>query len=648
MLRRSLLELSARRLSYIKRVPRQITAQNPSLYACSLREFSTTPKQNVNGRSGPPPPSRKSSESEGGVSKALIGSVAIGTAMMVAYSTGYLDPYLGREPRVSAFPPKLDSEGKNLQELMKESGAPVDSLWAGEQSNSSNMENAEKSINSLSQPVPSEDPSKTELGSQNLEESTPAETNVNAQEELPKSSNDSLTAEAVNVNFDSSEKESIGTETLDNTTKELKVTEEAPSCSHADTISQDNRAESQEEHLSSEDKPKDVQSSVEEPQQSLLDEYNLSSGAEGNTAEIPESGNSSLEKEAPNDTSKNSDDMYLSKDGKLILDFLQALHAAEQRQAELDACIYSEEKRLMKEKYEKDLKDARARELMYAQEVAMLEKEIKKETAKSAAALKSLQEKAEERLNIELEQKEKETELKLKEVQEFAKAKLAVAIAGVKAAQLEEMAEANINALCMAFYARSEEARQTHSVHKLALGALALEDALSKGLPIQPEVDAIRTYPNIVDNDTLIDLVLSSLPEEIHSRGTDTPLQLNQKASKLLLNFFDEMKGQLRHFSLIPPGGGGILTHSLAYIASFLKVKEADKSGNGIESVINRVQSLLAEGKLAEAADILESGVQGSDALNVVGDWVKRARNRAISEQALMLLHSYTTCMSLT
>lgn len=26
-----------------------------------------------------------------------------------------------------------------------------------------------------------------------------------------------------------------------------------------------------------------------------------------------------------------------------------------------------------------------------------------------------------------------------------------------------------INALCMAFYARSEEARQTHSVHKLAL-----------------------------------------------------------------------------------------------------------------------------------------------------------------------------------
>ncbi|XP_056851449.1 MICOS complex subunit MIC60, mitochondrial-like [Raphanus sativus] len=52
-----------------------------------------------------------------------------------------------------------------------------------------------------------------------------------------------------------------------------------------------------------------------------------------------------------------------------------------------------------------------------------------------------------------------------------------------------------IKALCMAaFYARSEEARQSHSVHKLALGALALEDTLSKGLPIQKEIDIISTY----------------------------------------------------------------------------------------------------------------------------------------------------------
>lgn len=41
-------------------------------------------------------------------------------------------------------------------------------------------------------------------------------------------------------------------------------------------------------------------------------------------------------------------DGYISKDGKLVLDFLQAIHAAESRQAELDAQMYAEEKRALK------------------------------------------------------------------------------------------------------------------------------------------------------------------------------------------------------------------------------------------------------------------------------------------------------------
>ena len=62
-------------------------------------------------------------------------------------------------------------------------------------------------------------------------------------------------------------------------------------------------------------------------------------------------------------------------------------------------------------------------------------------------------------------------------------------------------------------------------------GALALEDALSKGLPIQSEIKALHTYLEGIDKDSLLDLVLSSLPEEILKHGTDTQLQLNQKAS---------------------------------------------------------------------------------------------------------------------
>lgn len=130
-----------------------------------------------------------------------------------------------------------------------------------------------------------------------------------------------------------------------------------------------------------------------------------------------------------------------------------------------------------------------------------------------------------------------------------------------------------INALCMAFYARSEEARQTHSVHKLALvswffsfqftcwlypclalvcllylaifflsmegiytlilqGTLALEDALSNGLPIRAELDALYKAFEGIDRESLLGLVLSSLPDDIVNHGIDTPLQLSQKASQ--------------------------------------------------------------------------------------------------------------------
>ncbi|CAI0554456.1 unnamed protein product [Linum tenue] len=365
---------------------------------------------------------------------------------------------------------------------------------------------------------------------------------------------------------------------------------------------------------------------------------------------------------------------YVTKDGKLVMDFLQAIHAAEKRQAELDAQVFTQEKRALKEKYEKQLRDSRARELMRAEEAAILDKEIKRERAKAAAAVRSVEEKMEEKLKMELEQKEAEAEAEVKRIQELAKAELTAAIASEKATQIEKIAEANLNidALCMAFFARSEEARQIHSVHKLALGALALEDALSQGLPIQKELEDLSAYLEDTDKDSLVQLVLSTLPEETRQSGTDTVLQLNQKACSFSLNHFilvhiktftsfspfdrlivsigkfNALKGKLRHHILIPPGGGGILAHAMAQIASWLRLKEVDPSGDGIESVISRVQTLLSEGKLAEAADALQDGVRGSQAEQMAGDWVRRAKNRAITEQALTVLQSYATCISLT
>ncbi|KAK9713430.1 hypothetical protein RND81_06G026500 [Saponaria officinalis] len=631
MLRRSILALSHRRLS-IRRVPNQATAQtSPSL--CFRRDFASVPP-------GPGPTSNPSG-SKSNFPKVLVGSAAIGACFFAAYSGGYLDDVLGKKQQ-DATSMNVRSDNISSEKLPK---ADKNSQHSYNVKEPLPVQTGEDSQSADYHAEDAKDLTESQSGvdshvDSNIPEPTLASTQVQMNE-VPKSSD----------GIDGKDAALCNSSTGPDTSKDGIVNSEKSSEDTADRISSEEQAnnglpEPNEELSAVRNQSLDAESQIEvkdtpsyEQKQSpsLLTTYSLNDEADEKDSMLSEHSvkESSLKEETPRSASEDKGD------GKLIMDFLQAIHAAEQRQAELDALVLAKEKRALKDKYEKELKDARARELRYAEEAAMLEKEVKKERAKAAAALKSLQEKAEERLKMALEEKERDVELKLKEVQEFAKAELAASIAREKAAQIERMAEANLNidALCMAFYARSEEARQTHSVHKLALGALALEDALSNGLPVQAELNALGLYIESVDKDSLLQLAVSSLPEDVRLHGTDTVLNLNQK--------FNAIKGSLRHFSLIPPNGGGILTHSLARVASFLKVKEADQSGDGIESVINKVESLLAAGKLAEAANVLEDGVKGSKASEVVSDWLRSVRNRAIAEQALVLLQSYATSMSL-
>uniref|UniRef100_A0A5B7A9L1 MICOS complex subunit MIC60 n=1 Tax=Davidia involucrata TaxID=16924 RepID=A0A5B7A9L1_DAVIN len=649
MLRRSILELSSRQS--VRRIPTRITTQIP-LYLSSRKEFSVASQQNApkgSGSTGNP------TDSGSYLSKIVIGSVALGAAVMTAYQTGYLDKVLVKEQHSALESAKTDSVNKDSLESLRSNEDSEDDKRLREQTvmpniqeskvSSPNVEHAEKNTDTHSFLPHLEDSSRSEGESQfhvkdvselrHEDDITPMQ---EKEKELPSSPQSSMTSddESTNARTPLEESPEMKSPEMKPRIEQQGAVEITPIITQANAIPKENEMKSMPpQDLTTKYLPEDASVNGLEQPSSLLDAYYLRDKAEETSA------TSSNEHKDSIGVIEDMNDVHISKDGKLVLDFLQAIHAAEKRQAELDAHIFAEEKRIVKEKYEKELKDARAKELMYAEEVAMLDKDLNKERVKAAAALKSLQEKLEEKREMELEQKEAEAELKLKKIQELAKAELASAIASEKASQIEKMTEANlhINALCMAFYAQSKEARQSHSVHKLALGALALEDALSKGLPIQKEIDALHIYLEGIDKDSLLDLVLSSLPEETRKYGTDTLLQLNHK--------FDALKGTLRHFSLIPPGGGGILAHSLAHVASLLKVREVDQSGDGIESLINRVESFLAEGKLSEAADTLEESVKGSQAAEIVGDWVWCARNRAITEQALTLLQSYATSISL-
>ncbi|XP_030468674.2 MICOS complex subunit MIC60, mitochondrial isoform X1 [Syzygium oleosum] len=638
---RSILELPAR--PSFKRIPRQIAGQQRSLYLSSRREFSTAAPQNAStGKPGKPP------ESGSSLPKFILGGIAVSAAFMAAYQSGYLDHMLGKEKHDSLETSRIgldlknqDANSQDAKSLHRFEEEKV--LTGGEVLKDLSPQMSDGKKDDIQPVAPRSDAlneSEIDVQSHSQDKSEFALGESNALSQLEESPTADMISNVESTDSAVSSERSHDTQSPMISGSKLPDEEVGQLSSQASSVTDlDETKVMPHQDLVAEERQEDASGHIIETPGSLLESYHLKDKSEERS---PPSLNRDIDIEAFASAIEESNDGVATKDGKLILDFLQAIHVAEKRQAELDARHFAEEKRKMKEKYEKDLKDAIARDLMHAEEAALLDKELKRERAKAAAALAALQQKLEEKHILELEQKESEAEMKLKKVEELAKAEMVSAIAREKAAQIEKMAEANlhINALCMAFYARSEEARQSHSVHKLALGALALEDALSKGLPIKAEIEALQTYLEGIDKDSVLDLVLSSLPEETIFHGSDTMLQLNHQ--------FDTLKGTLRHFSLIPPGGGGILAHSLARVASWLKIKEGGHSGDGIESIISRVESYLAEGKLAEAADALDEGLQGSQAAEIVRVWVRQARNRAIAEQALTLLQSFATSVSLT
>ncbi|CAN1224563.1 MICOS complex subunit mic60 [Linum grandiflorum] len=623
---RSILALSSRRS--IQRFPRQI---NPPLVPSVSKDFSTKSHQNVGqpGGAGQPPKSKSS------LPAVLLGSTALAGAAFLAYQSGYLDQFISKEQQLGDKSP-IEVKGTHMRKDVvpiiapetkkSDDVVPVEQDVAAEiDIDVARIEDVPKII-TQTEPTAVEDDKKadlrTDLPRQEVEEKTEPSVDFEQKHDTQTSDHQQdLSSEKGEIPSQVEELskpivedatsvpgENLSSEGSHRTVNPESASNEEPNREgEAPVISKENEIKT----LSADHSAEPVKSEVELGKgvgaPNLLNTYHLKE----NTEIIP-----STEGPGEEGSTEESAEGYLTKDGKLVMDFLQAIHAAEKRQHELDARVFTGEKRALQEKYEKELRDSRVRELMRAEEAAMLDKEIKRVKAKAAAAVRAVEEKSEEKLRLELEQKEAEAETNMKRVQELAKAELAAAIASEKAAQIERIAEANLH------------------------GALALEDALSQGLPIQKELEALGSFLEGTDKDSLVQLVLSTLPEETRHTGTDTVLQLNQK--------FNALKGTLRHHILIPPGGGGILTHAMAQIASWLRLKEVDPSGDGIESVISKVQTLLSEGKLAEAADALQEGVGGSQAEQVASDWVRRAKNRAITEQALTVLQSYATCISLT
>ncbi|KAJ7517690.1 hypothetical protein O6H91_21G035500 [Diphasiastrum complanatum] len=302
-----------------------------------------------------------------------------------------------------------------------------------------------------------------------------------------------------------------------------------------------------------------------------------------------------------------------SKDDKPAIDIVAAIHAAEQRQAQIDAAAFVEQLQNVEDRYQRELKDVRAKMLMYAEHAKRL-------------------------------QQEEASKLKQEETQLLAKVEALAAFVEEKVAFLKELGDVKlqVEALHAAFNARSEEARQSHTVHKLALGTFSLEDAMLRGDPVQKEVALVLESAGGPGTDPLVYAAVMSLPAEAIKDGTRTPVELQEKFSKI--------RRQLSELALIPVAGGGVLTHALAWLASSLKVSEEGSrdANNGIEAVLGQVALFLAEGKLAEAADALERGSTGTKAQKLAGEWAREVRHRVVMEQACSVLRAHSIATSLS
>ncbi|KAK3010556.1 hypothetical protein RJ639_010933 [Escallonia herrerae] len=364
----------------------------------------------------------------------IFGGATLCAAGMAAHQVGYFDKLLVKEPRIGRDSAENDNVKKDPEHLQKISEDTPGREHIGAQNPMPNFQESSVSDSDMQRklenneadtavtfPEGSKSEAKNESQIKDVSEELPPEMAKNGsrvkgasdlmpQEDMTSIQDNELASspqQSITSNSESSSSGTLFEEHLDKKSQEENpATENHESPTTTPVPGQGNVVSQEDEekfvhaqHLKTEHMPGDGVVTGVEKSSSLLDAYSLSEkNEETTTAALPE------QKELDG-AAKDLDGAYTLKDRKVVLDILEAIHEAENRQAELDAHFFREEMRKIKEKYEKELKDARARELMYAEREAILDKELKKERAKAIAALKSLQEELEEKHKMEFEWK---------------------------------------------------------------------------------------------------------------------------------------------------------------------------------------------------------------------------------------------------
>lgn len=222
-----------------------------------------------------------------------------------------------------------------------------------------------------------------------------------------------------------------------------------------------------------------------------------------------------------------------------------------------------------------------------------------------------------------------------------------------------------VNALSKAFSLRSDERMQSHTAHRITTGVLALTTALETGRPFVGELAVLKRAAR-ASSDPLLQAAVLSL--EASLAAVDEGLGLPAAVRGLptlpqLMDRFADVRRAAVTLAVLPEGQTpGILTYGLARLASMLKVSERASVllvssatsaapdtpglGGGVDGAMARAERLLVEGRISEAAQLVEGVTRHTAAHVAVGPWLEGLKARAMADQTVELLKAHATCLS--
>ena len=167
------------------------------------------------------------------------------------------------------------------------------------------------------------------------------------------------------------------------------------------------------------------------------------------------------------------------------------------------------------------------------------------------------------------------------------------------------------------------------NAHRFTAAVLNLQKSLQTSQPVLNQVKAVKKY---ADSDPLVEAVVSSLPGDLLESGAPDVDELKLR--------FNVLRDELRKVAMAPKDLPPSIAQGIgSLLASFYWVPSGPIQGDGNEEILSRANYTLGLNDLPSTLKELES-IQDPVSQSLMVDWVRKAKNRMVAEQAVNALQS--------